>query len=84
MRGKQSQRNLPITARTLETIIRLSSASAKVRLSHSVDDCDVDVAVQLMNFVIFHEAGEAVSAVVEGLIIINHFLFKSLKIIENT
>ena len=57
MRSKQSQRNLPVTARTLETIIRLSSANAKARLSHSVDDCDVEVAVELINFVVFHEAG---------------------------
>lgn len=59
MRSKQSQRNLPVTARTLETIIRLSSANAKARLSHSVDDCDVEVAVELINFVVFHEAGLA-------------------------
>jgi len=57
MRGRQSRRNLPVTARTLETIIRIASANAKARLSKSVDSCDVDVAVDLMNFVIFHEAG---------------------------
>ena len=59
MRSKQSQRNLPVTARTLETIIRLSSANAKARLSLSVDNCDVEVAVELINFVVFHEAGLA-------------------------
>ena len=55
MRAKQSQKNLPITARSLETIIRLSSASAKARLSTSVEEQDVEVAVELMNFVLFHE-----------------------------
>lgn len=57
MRARQSRKNLPVTARTLETIIRLSTAAAKARLSHSVDDCDVEVAMELMNFVLFHEIG---------------------------
>lgn len=57
MRAKQSKKNLPVTARTLETMIRLSSASAKSRLSNSVDECDVDVAMELMTFVLFHEFG---------------------------
>lgn len=59
MRSRQSQRNLPITARTLETIIRLSSASAKARLSNSVEENDVETAVELLNFVLFHEIGES-------------------------
>ena len=57
MRARQSRKNLPVTARTLETIIRLSTAAAKARLSNSVDDCDVEVAMELMNFVLFHEIG---------------------------
>ena len=59
MRSKQSQKNLPVTARSLETLIRLASAHAKTRLSLSVDDEDVEVAVELMNFVLFHEIGDA-------------------------
>jgi DNA replication licensing factor MCM3 len=57
MRAKTTQKNLPITARTLETIIRLSSASAKTRLSASVDQQDVEMAMQLMNYVLFHDVG---------------------------
>lgn len=57
MRAHQSHKNLHITARTLETLIRLSSAAAKSRLSDTVDSEDVDVAVELMNFVLFHEIG---------------------------
>lgn len=57
MRSRQSKKNLPITARTLETIIRLSTASAKSRLSVSVDEVDVDMAMELMNFVLFHDIG---------------------------
>lgn len=61
MRSKQSQKNLPVTARSLETLIRLASAHAKTRLSISVDDEDVEVAVELMNFVLFHEIGDAIN-----------------------
>jgi len=57
MRARQSRKNLPVTARTLETIIRLSTAAAKARLSNAVEDCDVEVAMELMNFVLFHEIG---------------------------
>lgn len=57
MRAQQTRRNLPITARTLETIIRLATASAKSRLSQTVDTVDVDVAAELLNFVLFHEIG---------------------------
>ena len=60
MRAKQSQKNLPVTARSLETIIRLSSAAAKTRLSPSVEEQDVEVATDLMNFVLFHEIGAEV------------------------
>jgi DNA replication licensing factor MCM3 len=57
MRAKQTPKNVPVTARSLETIIRLASAHAKVRLSTVVEDQDVEVAVELMNFVLFHEVG---------------------------
>mmetsp|Transcript_20136 Transcript_20136/g.19440 ORF Transcript_20136/g.19440 Transcript_20136/m.19440 type:complete len:838 (+) Transcript_20136:160-2673(+) len=58
MRSKQSQKNLPVTARSLETLIRLSSANAKARLSISVDHEDVEVACELINFVLFHDIGD--------------------------
>eukprot|EP00606_Chrysophyceae_sp_TOSAG23-5_P000014 GSChrysophyteH2.ASY1.ANO1.736.1 assembled CDS len=63
MRAKSGMKNLPVTARTLETIIRLSSASAKVRLSVKVETEDVDIAVELINFCLFHEIGEALEKV---------------------
>lgn len=56
MRSKQSNKNLPVTARSLETLIRLSSAHAKARLSSVVSEEDVEGAVALVNFVLFHEA----------------------------
>ena len=62
MRSKQSQRTLPVTARSLETIIRLSNASAKCRLSQSVDEEDVEVALELINYVLYHEIGSEVDS----------------------
>mmetsp|Transcript_18563 Transcript_18563/g.18642 ORF Transcript_18563/g.18642 Transcript_18563/m.18642 type:complete len:781 (+) Transcript_18563:58-2400(+) len=59
MREKQTNRNLPVTARTLETIIRVASAHAKSRLSAVVEDVDADGAMELINFVLFHEVSEA-------------------------
>ena len=56
MRSKQSNRTLPVTARSLETLIRLSSAHAKLRLSPSVDKEDVEVAEKLVHFVLYSES----------------------------
>ncbi len=58
MRSKQTRRNLPITARSLETIIRLATASAKCRLSQTVEEQDAETALDLINFVMFHEIGK--------------------------
>ncbi|CAN1808534.1 DNA replication licensing factor MCM3 [Linum perenne] len=46
---------LPITARTLETIIRLSAAHAKLKLSSQVTKIDVDAALKVLNFAIYHK-----------------------------
>uniref|UniRef100_A0A804Q9V0 DNA helicase n=1 Tax=Zea mays TaxID=4577 RepID=A0A804Q9V0_MAIZE len=46
---------LPITARTLETIIRLSTAHAKMKLRHEVLKSDVEAALQVLNFAIYHK-----------------------------
>jgi DNA replication licensing factor MCM3 len=65
MRGKQTPKNLPVTARTLETIIRLSTAHAKCRLSVNVEEEDVEAALELMNFVMFHEVGDFTSQTIQ-------------------
>ena len=47
-----SPREHAAQVRTLETVIRLSSAAAKARLSGQVETVDVDVATGLMDYVL--------------------------------
>ena len=53
-----TRRTSPITARTLETLIRLSTAHAKSRLSKRVEQKDADVAEQILRFALFKEVVE--------------------------
>lgn len=53
-----TRRTSPITARTLETLIRLSTAHAKARLSKRVEQRDADVAEQILRFALFKEVVE--------------------------
>ena len=55
MRSKQDDKTLPVTARSLETIIRLSSAHAKARLSLSIDLGDCKSAMDVLSFALYHE-----------------------------
>lgn len=43
----------PVTARTLETLIRLATAHAKARLSRTVDIEDAQTAIELVQYAIF-------------------------------
>lgn len=45
----------PLTARTLETLIRLSTAHAKARLSATVDERDAIAAEEILRFALFKE-----------------------------
>lgn len=58
LRSQQNDRTLPVTARSLETLIRLASAHAKARLSKSIEKDDAERAMALMNFALYHEATE--------------------------
>ena len=51
-------RALPVTARSLETIIRLATASAKMRLSVRITVHDVDVAVGILDHVMRKDVGD--------------------------
>lgn len=45
----------PLTARTLETLIRLSTAHAKARLSQKVEERDAEAAEEILRFALFKE-----------------------------
>ncbi|KAL4433110.1 hypothetical protein ABPG77_006537 [Micractinium sp. CCAP 211/92] len=52
LRNSQEVKALPVTVRTLETIIRLSCAHAKVRLSAVVEKSDVEEVQTLVDFIL--------------------------------
>eukprot|EP00049_Salpingoeca_infusionum_P019107 m.360245 g.360245 ORF g.360245 m.360245 type:complete len:939 (-) comp18941_c0_seq1:97-2913(-) len=57
LRSKETDtRTLPVTARTLETMIRLATAHAKSRLSPKVEVEDSHVAMDLINFAYYNDA----------------------------
>lgn len=57
MQGNQ-RKTSPMTVRTLETIIRLSTAHAKARLSNRVEERDALAAESILRFALFKEVLE--------------------------
>ncbi|KAH9405242.1 MCM DNA helicase complex subunit [Tyrophagus putrescentiae] len=51
-------RTQPVTARTLETLIRLSTAHARARLSTTIDDIDATAAVEMVQYSHFQKVLE--------------------------
>ena len=56
-KASETNRTLPVTARQLETLIRVSTAHAKARLSTVVEESDATAAVDLLQFALYHETG---------------------------
>ncbi|WBW74879.1 MCM complex subunit Mcm3 [Schizosaccharomyces osmophilus] len=54
LQGNQ-RRTSPLTARTLETLIRLSTAHAKARLSNAVEVRDAKAAEKILRYALFRE-----------------------------
>lgn len=52
LRQNSGDSALPVTARTLETIVRLATAAAKVRNEGEIAACDVETAKALLNHVL--------------------------------
>ena len=57
LEGNQ-RKTSPMTARTLETLIRLATAHAKARLSHKVEEKDAEAAESILRFALFKEIVE--------------------------
>ncbi len=68
LRQNQATKTLPVTPRQLETMIRLASAHAKVRLSKHVEVQDCEEAYRIMRFALYHEESQRpdVAAASEG------------------
>lgn len=53
--SKENTRFMPITVRTLESLIRLATAHAKLRLSKEIEKIDCEVAVEMLTYSLFGE-----------------------------
>lgn len=54
-RSRQDVKTLPVTPRMIETMIRLGTAHAKCRLSTQVSAEDIQVALQVMQYALYHD-----------------------------
>merc|ERR1719419_2206432 len=59
LRQEDTTQTLPITPRCLETIIRLASAHAKLRVDSSVTEEDVEAVAKVMMFALTNEASQS-------------------------
>lgn len=57
-KAQENTRTFPVTARQLETLIRLSTAHARARLSLVVEEQDAIAAQELLQFALYHETSD--------------------------
>jgi DNA replication licensing factor MCM3 len=57
--SNQNDISCPVTVRTLETMIRLATAHAKLRCAKSVTTADLDIACKLIYMSLFQEDMDA-------------------------
>jgi len=55
LRQEQEMKALPVTARQLESFIRLATAHAKARLSPDVEVIDAEEALKIMRYALYHD-----------------------------
>jgi DNA replication licensing factor MCM3 len=65
-KAQETNRTLPVTARQLETLIRISTAFAKSRLSPVVEESDAMKEGELLQFALYHEVSSEADAAMEA------------------
>lgn len=64
-RGSGGKDTIPITARTADCLIRLSSASARIRLDKDIKTIDIELAISLYNFMLSQVAVDSESQTID-------------------